>query len=68
MMMVYLEGEQVRRAMPSGVFKTADGWLQFLVVRQDSWVKFCGVVLERPELASDPRFTDDTGRMSNEAS
>jgi crotonobetainyl-CoA:carnitine CoA-transferase CaiB-like acyl-CoA transferase len=67
MMMVYLEGEQVRRAMPSGVFKTADGWLQFLVVRQDSWVKFCGVVLERPELASDPRFTDDTGRMSNEA-
>ena len=33
MMMVYLEGEKVRRAMPSGVFKTADGWLQFLVVR-----------------------------------
>jgi crotonobetainyl-CoA:carnitine CoA-transferase CaiB-like acyl-CoA transferase len=67
MMMVYLEGEQVRRAMPSGVFKTADGWLQFLVVRQDSWVKFCSVVLERPELATDPRFADDTGRMSNEA-
>jgi len=67
MMMVYLEGEQVRRAMPSGVFRTADGWLQFLVVRQDSWVKFCSVVLERPELATDPRFADDTGRMSNEA-
>ena len=36
MMMVYLEGEKVRRAMPSGVFKTADGWLQFLVVRDRS--------------------------------
>ena len=50
MMLVYLEGEQIRRAMPSGVFKTADGWLQFLVVRNDSWVKFCSVVLGTPEL------------------
>ena len=41
MMMVYLEGEKVRRAMPSGVFKTADGWLQFLVVRDAQWVAFC---------------------------
>ena len=38
MMMVYLEGDRVRRAMPSGVFKTADGWLQFLVVRDQQWV------------------------------
>ncbi|HZT46591.1 MAG TPA: CoA transferase [Hyphomicrobiaceae bacterium] len=67
MMMVYLEGEQVRRSMPSGVFRTADGWLQFLVVRQDSWVKFCRIVLERPELAADPRFADDAARMTNEA-
>jgi crotonobetainyl-CoA:carnitine CoA-transferase CaiB-like acyl-CoA transferase len=67
MMMVYLEGEQVRRAMPSGVFKTADGWLQFLVVRNDSWVRFCNVVLGRPELVTDARFVDDDARMRNEA-
>jgi crotonobetainyl-CoA:carnitine CoA-transferase CaiB-like acyl-CoA transferase len=67
MMMVYLEGEQARRAMPSGVFKTADGWLQFLVVRNDSWVRFCDVVLGRPELATDARFVDDDARMRNEA-
>jgi crotonobetainyl-CoA:carnitine CoA-transferase CaiB-like acyl-CoA transferase len=67
MMMVYLEGERVRRSMPSGVFKTADGWLQFLIVRQDSWVKFCSVVLAMPELAADPRFADDAARMRNEA-
>jgi crotonobetainyl-CoA:carnitine CoA-transferase CaiB-like acyl-CoA transferase len=67
MMMVYLEGEQARRAMPSGVFKTADGWLQFLVLRNEAWVKFCNVVLEAPEIAADPRFVDEDGRMSNEA-
>ena len=67
MMMIYLEGERVRRSMPSGVFKTADGWLQFLIVRQESWVKFCSIVLATPELAADPRFADDAARMSNEA-
>jgi crotonobetainyl-CoA:carnitine CoA-transferase CaiB-like acyl-CoA transferase len=67
MMMVYLEGEQVRRSMPSGVFKTADGWLQFLVLRNDTWVKFCSIVLGTPELATDPRFVNDDGRTTNEA-
>jgi crotonobetainyl-CoA:carnitine CoA-transferase CaiB-like acyl-CoA transferase len=66
MMMVYLEGERVRRAVPSGVFRTADGWLQFLVVRNEQWVSLCGV-LGTPQLAADPRFCDDDARVSNEA-
>jgi crotonobetainyl-CoA:carnitine CoA-transferase CaiB-like acyl-CoA transferase len=66
MMMVYLEGERVRRAMPSGVFRTTDGWLQFLVIRQDQWRAFCGV-LGTPELANDPRFADGQLRADNEA-
>ena len=66
MMMVYLEGQQVRRSMPSGVFKTADGWLQFLVVRQQQWLSVCGV-LEMPQLAADPSFIDEDARMRNEA-
>ena len=65
-MMVYLEGLQVRRSMPSGVFKTADGWLQFLIVRHQQWLGVCGV-LEMPQLAADPRFVDEEGRMRNEA-
>jgi crotonobetainyl-CoA:carnitine CoA-transferase CaiB-like acyl-CoA transferase len=64
-MMVYLEGQQVRRSMPSGVFKTADGWLQFLIVRQQQWLSLCGV-LEMPQLAADPRFVDEEARMRNE--
>lgn len=66
MMMVYLEGERVRRSMPSGVFKTADGWLQFLVVRNSQWVALCGV-LGVPQLATDARFIDDDARVRNEA-
>ena len=66
MMMVYLEGERVRRAMPSGVFKTADGWLQVLVVRNQQWIGLCGV-LGTPALATDPRFIDDDARVRNEA-
>jgi crotonobetainyl-CoA:carnitine CoA-transferase CaiB-like acyl-CoA transferase len=52
--------------MPSGVFKTADGWLQFLVVRQQQWLSICDV-LEMPQLAADPRFIDEEARMRNEA-
>jgi crotonobetainyl-CoA:carnitine CoA-transferase CaiB-like acyl-CoA transferase len=66
MMMVHLEGENVKRAMPSGVFKTADGWLQFLVIRDDSWVRFCAAI-GRPELAADARFIDGDARALNEA-
>jgi crotonobetainyl-CoA:carnitine CoA-transferase CaiB-like acyl-CoA transferase len=67
MIMVYLEGDRVRRSMPSGVFKTADGWLQFLVVHHNAWLQFCRNVLAMPELASDPRFAEDAGRHANEA-
>jgi crotonobetainyl-CoA:carnitine CoA-transferase CaiB-like acyl-CoA transferase len=66
MMMVYLEGDKVRRAMPSGVFKTADGWLQFLVVRNQQWLNLCNLVLDRPDLGADPRFVEDEGRGRHE--
>jgi crotonobetainyl-CoA:carnitine CoA-transferase CaiB-like acyl-CoA transferase len=65
-MMVYLEGENVKRAMPSGVFETADGWLQFLVIRDDSWVRFCSAI-GQPRLATDRRFIDGDARALNEA-
>ena len=61
MMMVYLEGEQVRRSMPSGVFKTADGWLQFLIVRQQQLGELCAGCWRCRELAADPRFIDEDG-------
>ena len=67
MMMVYLEGEQVRRAMPSGVFKTADGWLQFLVVRDAQWVTFCTPCSARRSSRPIPASPTSDARMHNEA-
>jgi crotonobetainyl-CoA:carnitine CoA-transferase CaiB-like acyl-CoA transferase len=61
-----LEGDKVRRAMPSGVFRTADGWLQFLVVREAQWIAFC-TVIGQPELAHEPRFANADARVANEA-
>ena len=62
MMMVYLEGERVRRSMPSGVFKTADGWLQFLVVRQQQWIELLRGPGE-PELAARSAFRRRRGPL-----
>lgn len=66
MMMVHLEGEQARRAMPSGVFKTADGWLQMLIVRDVQWVRFAAII-GRPELAADARFATADARVEHAA-
>lgn len=65
MMMVTLEGPQARRAMPSGVFQTADGWLQLLVVRDAQWIGLANA-LERPDLAADPRFATPQSRVENQ--
>ena len=51
MMMVYLEGERVQARHAERRVQTADGWLQFLIVREDQWRAFCGV-LGTPELAT----------------
>src|SRR5262249_35102624 len=37
------------------------------IIRNESWVRFCRIVLDLPELAADPRFADVEARMSNEA-
>jgi crotonobetainyl-CoA:carnitine CoA-transferase CaiB-like acyl-CoA transferase len=66
MLTAYLEGDRARRAMPSGVFRTSDGWLQFLVVREDQWRGFCNVLGTR-DLATDKRFADAELRIDNEA-
>lgn len=64
MMMVHIEGENARRAMPSGVFKTADGWLQLLVVRDVQWQRLTSII-GRVELGLDPRFATADGRVEN---
>lgn len=50
---------------PYGPFKTHDGTVFFSVQNEREWTKFCGTVLEEPQLAVDPRFTNNALRVRN---
>ncbi|KHA54062.1 CaiB/BaiF CoA transferase family protein [Sulfitobacter geojensis] len=51
---------------PYGAFPGSDGKLVLLSIQNErEWVGFCEMVLERPELATDPRFSSNTKRVEN---
>jgi crotonobetainyl-CoA:carnitine CoA-transferase CaiB-like acyl-CoA transferase len=65
MMQQYLEGGALRPpAGPSGVYQAADGWISVTVPRQHEWLAFCDAV-GLPQLADDPRFALQDGRIEN---
>ena len=49
---------------PYQVFQTADGSVMAGAWGGDSWPRFCAAI-DRPELASDPRFASNQGRLRN---
>jgi len=49
---------------PYQAFPTADGWITVGAANQANWERLLGV-LEARELANDPRFADNAGRMAN---
>ena len=51
---------------PYGVFQTRDGSPILISVQNDrEWNVFCTKVLNRPELATDPRFATNPARIAN---
>ncbi len=51
---------------PYGPFEAGDGKAVFLGLQNErEWVEFCEAVLERPELATDPRFDSNSRRVEN---
>ena len=53
---------------PYGPYATGDGrTVLFAIQNQREWERFCASVLEKPEVASDSRFTDNTQRVQNRA-
>ena len=53
---------------PYGVFETADKVPILISIQNDrEWVVFCAEVLEKPELARDPRFASNPARLANRA-
>ena len=51
-------------AAPYQAMQTADGWINVGAANQANWLRLVEVV-DRPELAEDPRFIDNAGRMQN---
>ncbi len=49
---------------PYQAFATADGWITVGAANQRNWLRLLDA-LEAPELADDPRFADNAGRMSH---
>jgi itaconate CoA-transferase len=51
---------------PYGPFRAGDGKVAIIGVQNErEWTVFCEVVLKRPELAEDPRFSSNSRRVAN---
>jgi crotonobetainyl-CoA:carnitine CoA-transferase CaiB-like acyl-CoA transferase len=50
---------------PYGAHQTRDGRVIFGVQTEREWTAFCARVLQRPELATDPRFRDNNARREH---
>jgi crotonobetainyl-CoA:carnitine CoA-transferase CaiB-like acyl-CoA transferase len=51
---------------PMGVYRARDGHLNLAVGSEVMWQRFCQAV-DRPDLATDPRFATNQGRIDNRA-
>jgi len=51
-------------AIPTGVFPTANGYVNIAVAGQPMWQKFCQAI-DAADLATDPRFADGRARSEN---
>ncbi len=57
-------GNHDRFTAPYGLFEARDGWVAVIADTEERWRTLCDV-LEAPELADDPRFTDNRMRIAN---
>ena len=62
----YMEGPYTHASSPSGTFKTKDGWIQIIVVKNHEFVKFCNAVGWR-KFIEDKRFVNNAERRKHEA-
>lgn len=62
----YLEGPYTHASSPSGTFKTKDGWIQIIVVKNHEFNKFCNAVGWK-KFINDKRFVSNAERRKHEA-
>ena len=53
-----------RNFAPAQPFRTADGWVTLAVATDDQFRRMC-TAMDLEELATDPRFVDNAGRVAN---
>ena len=59
-------GQLHRGSAPYRVFRTRDGWITLGASKEKFWRALCGII-GWPELAEDPRFSVNAGRVANNA-
>jgi crotonobetainyl-CoA:carnitine CoA-transferase CaiB-like acyl-CoA transferase len=60
-----LEGGAPRALnVPAGSYQTSDGWMMVTLVNEPQYKRLCAVI-EREDLADDPRFVDFTSRADS---
>ena len=62
----YMEGPYTHASSPSGTFKTKDGWIQIIVVKNHEFIKFCNAVGWK-KFIKDKRFFSNAERRKHEA-
>lgn len=61
-------GAQHATIAPYGPYEAADGHTVLIAIQNEpEWVRFCTTVLQRPEVADDPRFASNTSRVAHRA-
>ncbi len=61
----YMEGPYTHASSPSGTFKTKDGWIQIIVVKNHEFIKFCNAVGWKKYI-NDKRFINNAERRKHE--
>ena len=62
----YMEGPYTHASSPSGTFKTKDGWIQIIIVKNHEFIKFCNAVGWK-KFIKDKRFVNNSERRKHEA-
>jgi CoA:oxalate CoA-transferase len=60
----YMDGPYTHASSPSGTFKTSDGWIQIIVVKNHEFEKFCDV-LGWKDFLNDERFSSNSKRRDH---
>lgn len=52
---------------PYAAYPCRDGEVVAVVQSPQEWLRFCNLIMDRPDLAQDPRFVDNPARVANRA-